>query len=232
MIAAVTTLLNEVDIASRTISHLYNSGIDEIYVALSTSSNDGTRESLAPFPVHIVDDDEPYHYQPRWTNYLAALAAEAGATWIVPFDADEFIYGCDNISIRDALESTSASVLIVASHQHLDYELRFTDELGMGKVAYRWNAEAVLANGSHSVVYPSGTTPAYDLLHLRELQFRSFAHMKTKAHERTDRLDPELPAGEGLHQVTLAEMDDTELAAAWERRLARPTTYDPIPEAK
>src|SRR5438034_7356136 len=138
MIAAVSTMLNEADIAHRTVAHLFNSGVDEIYIALSTKSSDGTRESLAPFPVTIIDDTEEYHYQPRWTNYLAGLAAEHGATWIIPFDADEFIYPVDGTSIPDALArvTSEVKVLAIASHQHLTLEERFTDALGLGKVAY------------------------------------------------------------------------------------------------
>lgn len=229
MIAAVSTMLNEADIAHRTVAHLYNSGIDEIYIALSTKSDDGTRESLAPFPVHIIDDPEDFHYQPRWTNYLAGLAGEAGATWILPFDADEFIYACDGGTIPDALASVTAQVLALASHQHLTMEERFIDELGLGKVAYRWHPLAVLSNGSHSVLYPNPCETAYDILHLRELQFRSFSHMEAKCRERVALLDPTLGPGEGNHQRVLAAMTPDELRAAWEKRCARPTVIDPIP---
>lgn len=232
MIAAVSTILREVDVAHRTVAHLYNSGIDEIYIALSTKSDDGTRESLAPFPVHIVDDSEDFHYQPRWTNYLAGIAAEAGATWIVPFDADEWIYPCNATSIPEALSTVTADVVAIASHQHLDFDRRFTDELGLGKVAYRYHPEFALTNGSHLIISPHPIDTAYDILHLREWQFRSFEHMVSKSKERVATLDPDLPYGEGTHQRILAAMTGDELVAAWAKRCARPTVIDPIPERR
>ena len=64
--------------------------VDHIIVA-DNGSTDKTREILDSLPITVVDDPERGYFQSRKMTALAHLAAEKGATWIVPFDSDEVL---------------------------------------------------------------------------------------------------------------------------------------------
>ncbi len=229
MIAAVATVLNEADVIDLTIRHLLGNGVDRIYIAHGPSTDD-TGKILDKHPeVVVVDDPSPYHYQPKQINDLAFLAHTEGFEWIIPFDADEFFYAVDGGTIKEALDQLhpSVRVLRVQTFQHRDMEHREIADRSMGKIAYRWEHNAHVANGNHSVSI--GSPPVDGILALREWQFRSFEHLARKCHERVDRLDPSLPYTEGTHQRVLAAMTDDELHTRWDEMQAVPVVYDPIP---
>lgn len=83
---------NEADIIEQTIRHLLNQGVEHILVA-DNGSTDGTYELLQELskslPVHVIQDREVAYYQSEKMMWLADQVTEAGAEWIVPFDADE-----------------------------------------------------------------------------------------------------------------------------------------------
>ncbi len=229
MIAAVATVLNEADIIGLSIAHLLANGVDRIYVAHGPST-DATLPILESFPeVVVIDDPAPYHFQPKQINDLAFLAHTEGADWILPFDADEFWYATDGDTIAGALGDLhpAVKVLRVPAYQQRDLCYRERDDRSMGKVAYRWERGATVANGNHTVSIPA--LPVEGVLALREWQFRSFEHMARKCHERADRIDPSLPWTEGTHQRVLAAMTDEQLELEWARLQATPVVYDPVP---
>lgn len=230
MIAAIATIFNDSDIAGQSIANLYDNGIDEVYIALSVQSTDDIREVLAPFPLTIIDDTDTHHYQPKWQNYLAGLAAEDGADWIIPFDADEFWYAVSGEPISHILPGLAADVCTAVSYQHLNADYRFHDT-GLGKVAYRWHPGAFLLNGNHGIAYPNAHV-AHDILALREIQFRSLEHLNRKCVERVDRIDPSLPYSEGTHQRILAAMTQQERADFWATREGLDVIYDPVPKLR
>lgn len=229
MILAIATIYREADIIASTLTNLYNQGVDTIAVALSTQSDDGTREILADFPVILHNDDLPYHAQPHWQNLMMNTHASPG-DWIIPFDADEYWYACAGITISGALNQLGGdqSHLLVHAHQHHDWNHRFETD-GLPKVAFRYQPGAVIANGNHSVALPTPQQAWSGILALREISFRSYEHMRVKCHERTDRIDPAIPESEGAHQRVLAALTESELALAWEERCSRPMIVDPIP---
>ena len=233
MIAAITTVLDEAHIVGSTVAHLYNQGIDEIYVYLGPCT-DNTREVLAPYPVTILDDLSPVHYQPARMNELAALAGEAGAEWIIPFDADE--YWCSEKleaypTVADALGVIPAdgTVVRVGSYHYHDREYRQPHTQWNTKVAYRWRPEAELTNGNHDVLHVGGL-PVYGALLIRELQYSSFEHFCKKVADRCRTLDPAARArGEGVHHTRLEGASVDELREAWDKLAASANVYDPIP---
>lgn len=230
MIAAVATTYNEADIIGQNCRHLLANGVDHIYLA--DASTDETRQiakDACDGNLTLHEDNDQYHYQPLWINRLALEAAEDGHEWILPFDADEFWYATNRGTIRDALVAVPAEVrkLHVRAFQHRDWNHREVTYRSMGKVAFRWEPGAWVANGNHGVSSPG---PAYEgVLDLREWQFRSIEHLARKCHERVDRLDPSLPYTEGTHQRVLAAMTEEDLALEWARMQAVPVVYDPIP---
>ena len=229
MIAAVSTTYNEVDLIAKTISHLLGNGIERIWVA--DASDDGTKEVLASFPeVTVVNDTEDHHFQPRWINALTDDAREAGADWVIPFDADEFWYAQDGRTIAEALADLpeSTAVCVAAPFQHVDWEMRHPDHAAMSKMAFRPQPGAEVVNGNHRVVGYDGDLN-FECLAIREIMFRGLEHLNVKCRARVDRIDPSLDEGDGHHQRVLAAMDDAGRAADWAERLAAATVHDPIP---
>lgn len=79
---------DEIDIIDGVIRHMLNE-VDEIIVA-DNGSRDGTRDVLEFLPVTVIDDGITGYYQSWKMSNLASIAYEKGATWVVPFDADEW----------------------------------------------------------------------------------------------------------------------------------------------
>lgn len=228
MIAGVATVYNEADIIGLSIRHLLNEGVDRIWIAHGPSTDD-TGDILAEFPeVTVVDDTDDRHYQPKWINHLVGLAGEAGAEWVVPFDADEFWYPTEAADLKEAFAGVPADVrkLFVRQFMHRDWDHCYVDYPTLGKVCFRYAPGIEVSNGNHDVNLPGGTAGVVDL---RELQFRSFDHLARKCRERVDRIDPSLPETDGAHQRVLAALSPEDLRAEWERRQGFSVRYDPIP---
>ncbi len=232
MIAAVSTIMNEADIIEATVRHLFAEGVDHVYIADGLST-DGTRDILDDLartaPLTVITDDQPYHYQPKWIDRLAALAASEGHEWIIPFDGDEFWYS----DIRPLCEvfryvPYNVGVLTARMYQHTDWDHRHIDPQPFPKVAYRWNENAHIANGNHSVAGVHGLV-AGGVLDIRELKYRSFEHFKRKIIERNATLDPSLPITDGWHMRVLDGLPESELRHAWDSMLQVPAILDPVP---
>lgn len=230
MITAVATIYNEGDICGLSIEHLLAHGVDRIYVAHGPSTDD-TLDVLRSFgeAVTIVDDPSPVHYQPERTRDLSERASAEGATWVIPFDADEFIYAPYHDTIADALATVPDDVnkLVISCFGHTDWDHRHVAHRDLPKVAWRAGLPIVTTPGNHFVVIEGGEQ--YDVLWLRELQFRSFAHMQRKVEERCRTLDPALGHSAGGHITRLRDLNDVELADAWQGLMSVETVLDPIP---
>jgi glycosyltransferase involved in cell wall biosynthesis len=168
--------------------------VDEIITA-DNLSVDGTRDILDALPVIVVDDPEPGYYQSRKMTRLAHLAAEKGATWVVPFDADEVWYSPFEPRVADLLEGL-APQWFTAEAALYDHVATSTDpeqtdplvRLGwrrrepgpMGKVACRCRPDLVIEQGNHSASYSGGTTKFTDHLVIRHFPYRSAAQFVKK----------------------------------------------------
>ena len=229
MLAAVCTSYNEADIITKTISHLLGNGVDRIWCA--DASTDATRLLLAQFPqVTIIDDNIAYHSQPHWIEALTESAREENADWVIPFDADEFWYAQDGRTIKEALADLPETtvVCVAAPFQHFDWEHRDPDHAAMSKMMFRPQPGITVANGNHRVGGYDGDLN-FETLAIREVMFRSLEHMTEKSRDRTERLDPALPDGDGQHQKDIHAMSSEAKAAEWEARRVRATVVDPIP---
>lgn len=228
---AVTTVKNEADIIGATIAHLLAEGIERVFV-YDGMSTDGTREVLAGFDqVTVWEDADPIHRQPKRMTELADLAVEQGAEWIIPFDADEFWCPTSPLStIEEALNFLPASVTKVhaAMWQHKDWDWREPTHKPLGKVALRWRPGAKIRNGNHDVDALDGDT-AFSVLHVREIQYRSFEHFLEKIEARCATLDPSLPESHGAHHTRLRHLSREDLAKEWRIMCERAITHDPIP---
>ncbi len=166
----ISTVKDEADLIVGTITHMADE-VDRLLV-VDNGSTDGTRDLLADLagdvPLAVVDDPEvAYHQSARMTR-LAALAADSGATWIVPFDADELWVWDDRIRDHLArLTETDTTVVSADLFNHFPSAVdtddrdpfrsivwRQRDPGALPKVAFRWHPAAVIHQGNHGVDLP------------------------------------------------------------------------------
>lgn len=106
----VSMCKDELDVLPYTIQHLVDEGLDGIVIA-DNMSTDGTREWLRDHaesfrcPLVVLDDTERAYYQSTKMTFLLGNAMAYGATWILPFDADEFWYNPDGPSLWETVDS-------------------------------------------------------------------------------------------------------------------------------
>lgn len=179
MIAAIGMVKDEADVIGRTVDHLFGQGVDVVYV-LENASTDGTWEILrdlrdavqyAPGRLVVIADPEPGYWQSRKMTELAFLAASAGATWVIPFDADELWHpapaGYATLrELFDDIDPSGGVVLEAALHNHYrtpddsgghpfdTMRWRDPEPLGLPKVAFTAHRSAVVHAGNHGVDHP------------------------------------------------------------------------------
>lgn len=207
MVTAISMVKDEADIIASTIEHLRHQ-VDHIIVA-DNGSTDGTLEILQSFDIEVVNDPEVAYYQSRKMTDLAHRAAEQGAEWVIPFDADEIWLGRHG-KIKDTLPEVNASIATAQVFDHVatakDPEV--DDPIGrmrwhraaanpMVKVACRPRANVTIHQGNHGADY--GET-IHDVLEVRHFPYRSADQFVSKvrngaaAYAATN-----LPHGDGQH---------------------------------
>lgn len=218
---AVGIVKDEADVIEGTLRHLASEGIDGIVVA-DNLSTDATNEILyrvaddLPCPVEVLEDHEVGYYQSRKVTALAYVAADCGADWIVPFDADELWYAPlplaeflagvpDDIAAVEARVfnhlRTAEDVAVVDPFLSMVWRDRY--HLGLPKVAVRWRPGTVIRAGNHGVDWPDrhGPSRSIDGLEVRHFPARSAEQFRRKAlngaaaYAATEGLD----AGLGQH---------------------------------
>lgn len=142
----VCVVRNEADIIGMSIQHHLGLGCERVLV-IDNDSTDDTRGVLG----RLAATDSRVHWwadrgafrQDELVTALARLAFDEGATWILPFDADEFWHVRGGGDLRQAL-STSAVALrapVVNFLQHVDQ---------------RRSGDGVLNGASRRPAYPVG----------------------------------------------------------------------------
>lgn len=214
--AGVAMVKDEADVLAGTLRHILDE-VDFVVVA-DNNSSDGTRGILDevgdenPGRVVVVDNPDVAYYQSEWMTRLADMAHhEFGATWIVPFDADELWVFRGN-RIRDELMGCDCAVVAAELFNYfpsaVDLEgddpfrtIRWRQRKAapLPKVAYRWEPGAVIHQGNHGVSLPSGgvTTSGLQVSHFPYRsadQFVRKARNGAAAYAATD-----LPADVGAH---------------------------------
>lgn len=246
MIVAVGMVRDEADIIAPVVTQLLAQGVDRILVA-DNLSTDKTRSILddlaARHPVTVLEDDEPGYYQSVKMSALAERAREEGATWVLPFDADEWWYGLDG-TIAEVLADCSADVIKALGHDHLpsrsdpplDNPVRRLGWRRRGyqtwpKVVFRAVPGVYLHMGNHDVEHPGARTTG--LLEYRHYQYRSPEQMAHKVRVGKAAYEAStVHELHGTHWRRLGALSDEELLAEWEALLDEPNlTYDPAPMA-
>jgi len=115
MLAGISVVRNEADLIGTTIRHHFNEGFDFIFVA-DNDSTDGTTAILERMAredkrLRISRASGAFHQSEILTS-LARDAVWAGASWILPFDADEFWHAA--VGIAEILRSVKADLIEVS----------------------------------------------------------------------------------------------------------------------
>ncbi len=232
VIAGVLTVLGDEDVVALSVRNLLDQGVDMVFAAVG---DDAARRALVYFSarrVHLSWQKGPYHKQQAWTDQLARHAAACGAEWIIPFDADEFWYGVGG-TLAEVVASVPPAVNVLHAElsHHNTWDDRVVPPESLPKVMYRWQPDAKIGPGNHTVDMP-GVVAEPGRVQIRHLQYRSFEHFCDKVRIRNERLAPEGRArGDGVHHLRLEGANESELRAVYEALMARPTVHDPIPAA-
>lgn len=231
MIAGVTICKNEAGIVGLSLRHHFAEGVNRIYVA-DAHSTDGTRDIFAEIITEghdliVIDDDEPFVHQDTLTNSLIERAGSDGATWILPFDCDEFFYATNGDSLATVLEDCPHNVLCARSWQHKDFNIRQASPKRLPKVVFRHSPSARVSWGNHEV---SIADPGvWGIVDLREIQFQSYEHFCQKVKDRNAVVSPEDRAkGYGIHHARLDGASHETMRAEWDGMWTDVVT-DPIP---
>lgn len=186
---------DEVDIVESTVRHMA-AEVDFLIVA-DNRSVDGTREILdslaGELPLTVVDDPQMGYYQSQTMTTLAARAAERGAEWIVPFDADEWHYSPFG-RLADVLAECPQAIALAPSYTYVataedDPEesdavkrmgWRERDRYPLPKVACRASPGLTINQGNHSADYGKGVARTVNKFAIRHFPYRSYEQFERK----------------------------------------------------
>lgn len=193
-VVAVTMVRDEADVIGSTVAHMLEQ-VDAVIVA-DNLSTDRTAEILEDLSLEVgprllvKPDPDPAYEQSRKMTALAHLAHDLyGATWIVPFDADEWWYTPHADRIADALAEIPAR-WHVAPAELFDHVATGLDpdeadpvrRLGwrrrkpapLPKVAVRYRPDLVIHQGNHGAHYEEFAPASFDpVLVVRHYPYRS-----------------------------------------------------------
>ncbi len=184
-VLAVTMVRDELDILPYTLTNML-AQVDAVLVA-DNGSVDGTREWLAEAErehagrLLVVDDPEVGYYQSAKMTALAVRASRDflglepdPATWVVPFDADEWWYTPFAPTIAELLRPIAEQWLVMPArlYDHVvtadDFAremnpcrrigFRRPDPAPLPKVACRLRADLSIDMGNHGATYTGGAT--------------------------------------------------------------------------
>jgi glycosyltransferase involved in cell wall biosynthesis len=188
----ISMVRDEADVIAGTLRHMADE-VDHLIVA-DNRSTDGTRDILSnlarDLPLTVLDDPEIGYLQSKKMTHLAGVAADAGAVWIVPFDADELWVWDDRI--RDHLHRLTATVVRADLYNHFPSAVdpddpdpfrsivwRQRQPGALPKVAFRWHPAAVIHQGNHGIDLP--TVTAASGMVVRHFPYRSADQFVRKA---------------------------------------------------
>jgi hypothetical protein len=253
---AVGVVRDEADIIEATVTRMLRQ-VDHVLVA-DNRSVDGTGEILRSLDrvTVLVDPDDSFHAgdeQARRTTALASLAAQRGADWVVPFDADEVWVTVDGRRLADTLDGLPPGILL-ARAQTVTHVVTDRDPPGpdpparmvyrhprfepMPKVACRTTPGLWIFKGNHFAKY-RGVDDARrvdGLLRVHHFPVRSAAQFARKIRFKADSLPPDHSSkSERAWVRTLEEEGEDALMARFdeEHRFADPDAaglvLDPCP---
>lgn len=243
---AVSMFKNETEMLPFVLDHLLDQGIDMILIA-DNLSDDGTSEALVELarerPLHIVNDSLVAYYQAEKMTLLSHMAIAEGASWIIPFDADE-IWSAPGSTVGQLLRSSRQDVLVADIYEYMPTESdptadeqpdpfrrlqwRTAEPTEHKKVAFRSHALARLHQGNHDVDRPGIRGTGLEVLHFPYRTMDQFiAKMRQGAAAMSD---TDLSDKSCTHWRSSTGLDDDEMRSMWELwRASRPLVKHPAP---
>lgn len=220
----IAMMRDEEDVAGAVIEHMVGEGLNGIIVA-DNGSVDRTKQELLDrvewakrkgCRLVVQDDSEPGYYQSEKMSRLAAQAAAEGATWIVPFDADEiWVSHRDRVAVvlRAMDPRTTIATADLYNHfsTHVDnlgepnpflrMQWRQRERGALPKVAFRYSEGVRVLQGNHGVVFSEGREArGVPVLEIRHFPYRSPEQFIRKALNGGQAYAAtSLPESEGAH---------------------------------
>lgn len=223
----IAMVRNEADIIATTVAHMLTQ-VDHVLVA-DNLSDDATPDLLAASGAEVIADTDPAYRQAEKMTALAHRAAENGATWVVPFDADEIWVAHDG-RIGDVLAGIPDMVAEAVLFDHVPTATdgddpdpvarigwRRRDPGYFPKVACRTDPTLVIEMGNHAASYRTDPTFRTGALTIHHYPYRSPAQFVAKAKQGAAALRlARLPRSAGLHWRQYAELAERDGDAALE----------------
>lgn len=206
---AIAMMKDEVDIADHIMYHFAQQGVDGLIIA-DNLSTDGTRTKLeeakvnilARYPnmyVEILDDNIVAYTQGQKMSELAAYAVTQGATWVIPFDADELWFSYCG-TLKDGFRQLEYQGYRTAKVGYYDYRVTENDEdeeipfvrlkyrkpdIVNFKTAFKYHDPTSISNGNHFVFFNHNgsdrdESPSEDIIYIRHYGVRSREHFIKK----------------------------------------------------
>lgn len=228
MIVGITMVKDEADIIEYTMAHMLTQ-VDVVY-ALDNNSIDGTGAILDAMErvVVLYDPEVAYRQADKLTN-LAHKAAAEGATWIVPFDADEawflpdlrvepvdVVIGVQYIFVPTPCDDANEG------NPLRRIRWRYAQPDDHRKVAFRYRPDVSLSMGNHDVIHPGSRA---EKATIRHFMYRSFEQMQRKVANGLEAYlaAPDLMQQHGSHWFYLAGLTPEQQAKWWEDYICDPS---------
>lgn len=251
---AISMVRDEADIVEQTVGWMATQ-VDHVIVA-DNGSKDGTREILEGLGVEVVDDPEVGYYQSEKMTRLAHIAANRGARWVIPFDADELWYSPFG-QIADALENRREAAVAAPVFDHVASGIdpegppveaigwRRREQIPLPKMAVRPLLPVRIWQGNHGADWADGGEEGQDnglgivpgLLVVRHYPYRSAEQMVRKARNGAQAYAAtDLPEEVGKHWRDYGRLSDEQIAETFYKwfwvqdpRVEPGYIYDPAP---
>ncbi|MDD2728586.1 glycosyltransferase family 2 protein [Malikia sp.] len=223
---AVTMVRNESTTLPAIVEHFRQQGISRVLVVNHLSTDD-TVESLAPFGdfVQIAQYDHAAYEQRAVMTLASRFATECGASWIIPFDADEIWWPTHGATIAELLESSTADKIPAPHYDFLPpsnplakfspkaFHLRRLQPNPMPKTAFRAYPKAIVLMGNHWVQRPGSNGDGLAVAHY---PYRTKDQLRKKVKEGALAIDAlGNSKGLGTHWQQWNAMSDEDFDMFW-----------------
>lgn len=236
---AITMVRNESSTLPVIVEHFRKQGISRILVVNHLSTDD-TVESLNKFGdfTQIAQYDHPAYEQRAVMTLAARYAADCGASWVIPFDADELWWPTRGKTIAELLDTCKDDKIQAPHYDFLppdkklenfspeSFYLHRHEPNPMPKTAFRAHAKAIVSMGNHWVNRP-GTNG--DGLVIAHYPYRSKDQLQKKVREGSVAINAlGNSKGLGSHWQQWNEMNSEEFDKFWNSlRSSSDVMHDP-----
>ncbi len=223
---AITMVRNESGTLPVIIEHFLKQGISRILV-VNHLSTDETVESMSYFGdfTQIAQYNHPSYEQRAVMTLAARYAAECGASWIIPFDADELWWPTSEKTIAGLLNACKDDKIPAPHYDFLppdellekfspeSFFLHRNEPNPMPKTAFRAHPKAIVSMGNHWVHRPGTSGVGLVIAHY---PYRSKNQLLKKAREGSVAINALQNSKElGSHWQQWSKMNDEEFDKFW-----------------